>query len=256
MWVLALLVGDLLLPRFSKRKLFTKICRSFVPLGVLVLFTFSIPPVSNLLTHSLESRHPPLSTEALGTLDLIVVLGHGVYPPGGSDAEAQLSGIGYSRCYNGAKTFLQSNASMLVFSGGRPWSDLPSSAELMKVVATTMGVPEDKILIETESHNTMEHALLLEKLLPAGQKRQIGIVTSATHMLRSKNVFRKVFPDDIIVPIPVNYTYDPMMWTPSSFVPSAAALLESTVALHEWFARVVRHHLVFITLLTGQYAVV
>ena len=235
MWVLVLLIGGLLFLKCSKKKLPHKTGGAFLLLGTLILLVFSLRPVSNLLVYSLEREYSPLSPEALSTLDVVVVLGHGVYPPGGPGSEAELSGVGYSRCYNGTKTFLRSNASLLVFSGGRPWKGLPSSAEIMKGVATQMGVSEEKTLIETESNNTIEHAILLEKLLPTERKRQIGIVTSATHMLRSESTFKKQFPNDIIVPIPVNYTQEPMVWTPGSFVPSAKALLGSTVALHEWF---------------------
>jgi len=235
MWVLVLLIGVLLFLKCSKKKLPHKTAGAFILLGTLILLVFSPSPVSNLLVYSLEREYSQLSPKALSTLDVVVVLGHVVYPPGGPGSEAELSGVGYSRCYNGTKTFLRSNASLLVFSGCPSGKGLPSSAEIMKGVATQMGVSEEKILIETESHNTMEHAILLEKLLPAGQKRKIGIVTSATHMLRSVSTFKRQFTNDIIVPIPVNYTQKPMVWSPGSFVPSAEALLESTVALHEWF---------------------
>ena len=233
-WVLALLVGGLLLSLLSKRKSLQKAGRSSVLLGVLALLAFSLNPVSNLLAYSLECRYAPISAEDLGALDVLVVIGCGVHPSGRLRAEAELDGPAYSRWYNGVTTFCKSNAGLLAFCGGPSWKDTESEAEVMKAMAVHIGVPANKILIETQSRNTRENAALLAELLPAGQGRRIGLVTSATHMLRSEKVFRKQFPNDVIVPIPVNYTYAPLHWTPESFVPCVTALLQSTVALHEW----------------------
>jgi len=233
-WVLALLVGGLLLSMLSKRKLLQKAGRSLVLLGVLALLVFSLNPVSNLLAYSLECRCAPISAEDLGALDVLVVLGCGVLPSGGLRTEAELDGPSYSRWYNGMTTFRESNAGLLAFCGGPSRKDTESEAEVMKAMAVRMGVPANKILIETQSRNTRENAAGLAELLPAGQRRRIGLVTSATHMLRSEKVFKKQFPNDVIVPIPVNYTYAPFHCTPETFIPRATALVKSTVALHEW----------------------
>jgi len=233
-WVLALLVGGLLLSMLSKRKLLQKAGWYSILLGVLALLVFSLNPVSNLLVYSLECRYAPISAEDLGAIDVLVVLGRGVHPSGGLRAEAELDGPGYSRWYNGVTMFRESNAGLLAFCGGPTWKDAESEAELMKAMAVRMGVPANKILIETESRDTRENAAGLARLLPAKQGRRIGLVTSATHMLRSDKVFRRQFPNDVIVPIPVNYTYAPFDWTPETFVPRATALVKSTVALHEW----------------------
>lgn len=233
-WILALLVGGLLLSMLSKRKLLQKAGRYSILLGVLALLVLSLNPVSNLIAYSLECRYAPISAEDLGALDVLVVLGCGVHPSGGLRAEAELDGPAYSRWYNGVITFRESNAGLLAFCGGRSWKDTESEAEVMKAMAVRMGVPANKILIETESRDTGENAAGLAELLPAGQRRRIGLVTSATHMLRSEKVFKKQFPNDVIVPIPVNYTYAPLHWTPGSFVPNVTALVKSTVALHEW----------------------
>ncbi len=233
-WVLALLVGGLLLSMLSKRRHLQKAGWHSILLGVLALLVFSLNPVSNLLAYSLECRYAPISAEDLGAIDVLVVLGCGVHPSGGLRAEAELDGPAYSRWYNGVTMFRESNAGLLAFCGGPSWKDTESEAEVMKAMAVRMGVPANKILIETQSRNTRENAARLAELLAAGQKRQIGLVTSATHMLRSEKVFRKQFPNDVIVPIPVNYTYAPFHWTPGSFIPSATALVKSTVALHEW----------------------
>ena len=104
----------------------------------------------------------------------------------------------------------------------------------MRAMAVTLGVPEEQILIEPHSHNTMTNATKLAGILPPGEGRRIGLVTSATHMLRSKWVFEQVFPQDTIVPMPVYFTYDPAGWTAEKITPVVGHLERSTVALHEW----------------------
>jgi uncharacterized SAM-binding protein YcdF (DUF218 family) len=121
---------------------------------------------------------------------------------------------------------------LLAFCGG---PSTQSEAELMKAMAVDcLGIAPDRILTETRSRNTKENAALLAPLLPAGQGRRLGLVTSATHMRRSHAVFRGQFPHDTIVPIPVHSTYDPVGWSVESIIPSVNDLKRSAIALHEW----------------------
>ena len=83
-------------------------------------------------------------------------------------------------------------------------------------------------------HTTMENATELAKLLPPAKQRRIGLVTSALHMLRSEKTFKKQFPNDTIVPIPVNYIYSPGWYHLEGFVPSTYTLSKSNSAIHEW----------------------
>jgi uncharacterized SAM-binding protein YcdF (DUF218 family) len=104
----------------------------------------------------------------------------------------------------------------------------------MKAMAMQLGVPEENILTETTSGNTMENANGLAERLPDGSGRRIGLVTSATHMLRSQRVFRQHFIDDVIVPIPVHHVFDPDPWRIKALRPPVTSLAESTAAIHEW----------------------
>ncbi|MBW2331133.1 MAG: YdcF family protein [Deltaproteobacteria bacterium] len=80
----------------------------------------------------------------------------------------------------------------------------------------------------------MENTTELKKLLAPKEQRNIGLVTSAWHMPRSERVFKQVFPEDTIVPIPVGYRYTPQKRYLKSITPSARALQTSTEAVHEW----------------------
>jgi len=230
-WVLALLILGLFFSRRKRAKIRSGAGWYLVLAGTLMLLMLSVRPIANLLTYSLECRYTPPASEVLRSLDIVVVLGGGARSACGLRREAEPSGPSYSRLYNGVRTFQQSNASLLAFCGGPPED---AEAEVMKALAVSMGVHADRILTETQSFNTMQNAVCLARLLPAGKGRRIGLVTSATHMLRSEKVFKREFPEDTIIPIPVNYTYDPFVWASNTFIPSSSALDESTVALHEW----------------------
>ena len=233
-WILALLIVGVILTRRPRKKGTFRIGWYAALAGTLLLLALSFKPVAKTLTYSLECRYSPAPLEILETLDTIVVLGCCVRPSGGLRAEAELCGDAYGRLLGGVRAFKKSGASLLAFCGGCSREGAESEAQVMKAVAVYIGCPEDMILTETKSHNTMQNAAYLAELLPPEQTRRIGLVTSATHMLRAEKVFRKHFPGDTIVPIPTNYSYDPVIWTPHIIIPSVTALKQSAVVLHEW----------------------
>jgi uncharacterized SAM-binding protein YcdF (DUF218 family) len=238
-WVLVLLVLGLVLTRKSRRRDpqprgSLRLGRLPLLIGVVLLATLSSRPIANGLTYPLESQYRPPPAEALDGLDVVVVLGGGLYPSGGLRQEAELGRHTYPRFYHGVHIFRDHHAGLLAFCGGPPRPGTESEAQIMKTMAMRLGIPEDKILAETTSRTTFENVANLARLLPAGQGRRLGLVTSATHMWRSYRTLASQFPHDTIVPSPVHYTYDPIGWRPDTFVLSAGNLEQSTLALHEW----------------------
>jgi uncharacterized SAM-binding protein YcdF (DUF218 family) len=233
-WALVLLALGLALSLARRRRGRSRAGGWLVFAGTLVLLVFSLNPVADLLAYSLESRYSLPSAEVLRSLDILVVLGGGMYRSGGLRTEPDLREPTYSRAYNGIRIFKESGASLLALTGGGSRTRPESEAAMMKAMAIRMGVPEDRIVTETRSRDTMQNAAFLAELLPKGTGRRIGLVTCATHMLRAQRVFRRQFPDDVIVPAPVHYTCSPRIWAPDNFIPSVYALEKSTVALHEW----------------------
>lgn len=237
-WGLSLIVFGLILAKCLRKRSKPKFGWLLVLSGSLILYLFSINPVSRLLTYSLESRYRLPSDEELATLDMVVVLGGGMYASGGLREYPEMAGVSYSRLVSGVDIFKRSGAKTLILSGGSPIRSAESEAEVMKILAIELGVSEDQIITETESHNTMEQAVNLAELLSATKKKRIGLVTSALHMMRSMRAFESRFPDDAIVPIPVNYLYIPPECDIKSVIPSADELVTSTCAVHEWIGMV------------------
>ena len=236
-WILILMGLGLILTRRLPKKSRYQLGRWALLLGVCILFLLSTKPMSAWLVYSLECQYRVPSDEVLSTLDIVVILGGGMYPREGFRMWSELSGPAYSRLCNGVRIFKQSSAGTLVLTGGGP-KDIESEAEVMKVLALELGVPESRIIIETRSKNTKENAVNLIKPLSSTQARRIGLVTSALHMPRSVKVFRETFPNDTIVPVPVNYLYSPNWSDPDNYIPSAETLAKSHYALHEWIGMV------------------
>jgi uncharacterized SAM-binding protein YcdF (DUF218 family) len=239
LWVLTLLALGLILTRQSRRRdprprASMRAFRLLLLLSIVLLAGLSLKPVANLLTYPLESQYQPPSAQALSGLDVVVVLGGGLNPSGYLRREAELGRYAYPRFYHGVRIFRENHAGLLAFCGGSPRPGAESEAETMKAMALHLGVPEDRILAETASRTTFENIANLARLLPAGQGRRIGLVTSAIHMWRSHRVLAGQFPNDTIVPIPVYFTYDPAGWSQESLVPSVSNLEQSSMALHEW----------------------
>ena len=233
-WVLVLLALGVILTKRTRKGRLLRVGRYSLLAALVLLFVFSTKPIANLLTYPLESRYSWPSAEVLSTLDVVVVLGGGVHPSGALRQTADLNDDAYPRFYHGVRVFKESGAGLLAFCGGPDREGTESEAEVMKAMAIQSGVAEERILAETQSQNTMENIANLARLLPAGQGRRIGLVTSATHMPRSHKVCSRHFPYDTVIPIPVHCTYDPIRWSMGDFTPSAGGLDRSSIALHEW----------------------
>jgi len=225
-WILVLMALGLILIIQPAKKLRFKLGKCALFLGMCILFLLSIEPVSNLLIYCLECQYKLPSDEVLSDLDMVVILGGGVNISGGLREHAEARGLTYARLFNGVRIYKRSGARTLALCGG--------SSEVMKTLACELGVQESKIITETRSGTTMENATELAKLLPPTEQRRIGLVTSALHMLRSEKTLKKQFPNDTIVPIPVNYIYSPDWYYLKGFVPSTNTLLKSNYAIHEW----------------------
>ncbi len=250
-WVLVLLALSLILTRPGRKKRLLTIGRWSLLIGMVLLFAFSLNPVANVLAYPLESQYqlpsafvgtnddlPARANDDSPLLDIVVVLGGGTYPPGPLRPLADLSRYSYPRFYHGVRIFRQSHAHLLAFCGGPIREGVVSEGEVMKAMALGLGVPEEKVLAETTSRTTFENITNLSRLLPAGQNRRIGLVTSAVHMRRAYSVFCRQFPHEIVVPIPVQATYDPCGWDYRSLLPNANNMDRSTMALHEWIGLV------------------
>jgi len=233
LWILFAFSLGLVLTKHSRKTTFKEKCGWYLSFAaLLILIIFSIKPVSNLLVYSLEHNYQLPSKEIISSLDCMVILSGGVRPSTVFSSSAEPAGATYSRLINGVRIFKENNVKLLVLQGSSG-KESKSDAAIMTELAEQLGVPKDKIIIESKSRNTLEHAIELRKIFPASKKMRLGVVTSAMHMRRSEMVFKWKFPKDVIVPIPVDYRYSVLKYDIKNFVPSLEAFTASNDAFHE-----------------------
>ena len=128
---------------------------------------------------------PLLLSDSSGHADAIVVLGAGVI----GDCVPNLNST--RRILRGARLFRDGRAPLLVLSGGAPTGEC-AVADAMMTVARELGLPQDKILIERQSHSTRENGELTARLLRQQGVERILVVTDRLHMRRAVGVFTRL----------------------------------------------------------------
>lgn len=145
---------------------------------------------------------------------------------------------GADRIMHTVQLYKLAKVPLIIVSGGSGKlisEDEPSEAELVKKVLLISGVPEQDIILETESRNTYENALNTAQLLQAKNlpTEKIMLVTSAFHMRRSMGCFKKAGLQP--QPYPTDFYSDSSSYDPGSlFIPSQEALTNWTKLISEW----------------------
>ncbi|PIQ89394.1 MAG: hypothetical protein COV72_03365 [Candidatus Omnitrophica bacterium CG11_big_fil_rev_8_21_14_0_20_42_13] len=116
--------------------------------------------------------------------DAIVVFAGGV-------GESGQPGQGYEERVNYAvELYKRGFSDNIIFSSGAV-STFPEPY-VMKALAVSLGVPEDKIILEDKAASTYENVKFTDKILDANNWRRIILISSPYHMRRVSLVFKKV----------------------------------------------------------------
>lgn len=211
-----------------------KVALTNLVFSVLVLWIFAMPPVATALIWSLEKHNPPVAAEALPRADCIIVLGGALGYATFPRIDIELSDA-VDRVYQAAKIYrLGKGRTVVVTAGNQPWArHLQSEANLIRELLVQWGVPENSILVETNSRNTYENAVYGAELIGRAGCESNLLVTSAWHMSRAKATFvRQGIP---VTAVPVDIRSAPMSGgSITQLVPRADALAESSQAIMEW----------------------
>lgn len=202
--------------------------------GLLWIWLWALPAVSDWIGWSLEGRYAPQALESVPSADAILVLGgavRGTAPPRlFPDLNASAD-----RVWHGARLYHAGKASLVILSGGHlPWSTAEGpEAHAMLQFLIDLGVPEDRVLLETRSGTTRENALETAGLLEARGIERVLLVTSAEHMRRAEATFRAAGVS--VVPAPTDYE---VLAAPErtllDYLPDAQSLAASSEALREY----------------------
>jgi uncharacterized SAM-binding protein YcdF (DUF218 family) len=186
--------------------------------------------VSELLLGSLESRYEPPS-ELTG--DAVIMLGGGATSDTTDvDGLGNLGGSAANRLLTAAR--LQKKLDVpIILTGGQVYADSGREAQIGKRMLLSLGIPEDKIMIEDQSLNTKQNAQFVHKLLNEKGYSKPILVTSAFHMERSVINFHKENID--VVPYPSDYMVNKNhVFHYNKLAPSAGALCGNYIFLQEW----------------------
>src|SRR5690606_16168645 len=107
-------------------------------------------------------------------------------------------------------------------------------AETMRRFFERFGIAKERLIVEGESHNTDENALLTRDLVDGGGATIL--VTSAFHMPRSVGIFRKQGVD--VVPWPTDYRSTGDQGLTLELANPNQNLETATVAMREWIGLV------------------
>ena len=201
-------------------------------LSIVLIYGASIAPVANYLCYYLEKDYINNPITGDRNIDAIVVLGNGT-----KDINALKNtfnaDMGSLRLLHAVVVYNKTGAKYFVCSG--KGDGKISEAEVMARLAGKLGVPKEKIRMESNSKNTGENAAEVNKMF-VNKNINVGLVTSAFHMKRSEREFKKYFNN--VVPLPAHYLYSsPMGNTIIRYMPQSEELNKTSIAFKEIVAQ-------------------
>jgi len=138
-----------------------------------------------------------------------------------------LDPTGFERTLEAARLYRLLTPDYVISSGGVVEDDSVGAA--MKNTLIQLGVPADRILVEGQSLNTRDEAVMVAAMLPPLNVEHVVLVTSAIHMRRSVGLFRAV-GIDVIPAIARQYEYPDFS---VHLLPSETGLRTSSLVVHE-----------------------
>ena len=193
---------------------------------------------AGLLVRTLTGRYLPLASaaEARGAR-AVVVLGSGSVNLRASGR--QLSSVTREaglRVLEAARLFDLLHSPIVIVSGGVTEHDpaaAPESVALQRALAA-LGVGADRIVLESESKNTRDEAVVVKRMLAERGLTDFVLVTSPLHMRRSMLAFEQ----QGMHPVPSPSQLVPERSSPRSrLLPSDLWLQVSDAVFYEWLAR-------------------
>ncbi len=138
------------------------------------------------------------------------------------------------RILKGIELIKENRAEYLIISGGDGSfiTTGKSEALLLAKFAQKWGVPQNRIIVEANSHNTFENALETSKIVTQLNLKKLLLVTSAFHMHRAIGCFKKqnLFPDVLAVDFRVSKNDNNDF---RDYIPSSEGLSRLSFFTHE-----------------------
>lgn len=219
---------------------FTKIERkkkNFFKLGIVILLIFSNSFLFNEAARLWEI--PATKFEHLKQYEYGIVLGGmSVY-----DQEMDRAQFfrGVDRLVQTVELYRLKKIKKIIFTGGsgRVFQPEMKEGRYLKRYLLYMGIPESDFIIESESNNTRENAVLTKKMIDEQNiKGDFLLITSAFHMRRSIGCFNKA--GLAVVPYSTDRYAGPSKFDLDYLLlPTASCMNDWTNLIHEWIGYMV-----------------
>jgi len=207
-----------------------------VILALVILIITSSPILSHQIAAYLDGPEQKKSVEDMDVADSIVVLSGMIVPI------KTKQGITYEwadpdRFFGGIELIKAGKAKNIIFTGGiMPWQkNTKPEGYILAKFAEEFGIPRAQIIVTGDVENTSDEAKVVMEILKKNNTNKIILVTSAFHMPRAVNLFRK---ENIEVQVfPVDYKAGISDTTLMDFLPSAYAFYMFQFSLRELIGR-------------------
>lgn len=212
--------------------------RRWLAIVALLYWTLSTPAGTGLLVRTLRGPYQPLTSadQARGA-PVVVLLGSGSMNLRASGRQlSAVTGDAGLRVLEAARLFTLLGGPLVIASGGVTEHDpagAPESVALQRALIG-LGVPNERILLESESKNTHDEAVIIKRMLAERGVTTFILVTSPLHMTRSLRTFEREGMHPIPSPaqlIPDRTRPDPLL------LPNNMWLSIGDLAVYEWLAR-------------------
>ena len=204
--------------------------------GLVFLYVLSTPFVSRLFLRPLEAPYEKQSVLP-DDCSAIVVLGGSGIPMYSKTDEPEVNQAA-DRLLHAARLYKRGCASRVVTSGGFSvggFHQKVTEGEQNAIVLKEIGVDPDAILVESKSLTTADHGPYIAAMFDSLKlRRKVILVTSAAHMYRSIQVFKK--NNFTVFPSATDFQSRKEIFNNvKDLFPSVYALFDVTSAIHEYY---------------------
>ena len=197
---------------------------------ILLLFILlASPMLANGLTFILEGSESPITCKSI-TPNAIIVLGGGIQSTVKEKDEIEHMHIATFRRTQKALKLAQKKPHLKIIVSGGAGTIKVTEADLMSRLLQQQGINSKRIIKERKSSSTWESSVNTGLLLKELNIKTIYLVTSAIHMPRALQSYRKQDLDVCAYPV------DRMLIKPKWYemlIPQISALLKTKNAIHE-----------------------
>lgn len=167
-----------------------------------ILYCASTDWIIDKKIYKLESSYPIISEEELSKGEAYILLGGGIIT---TTVEGNIPGVLATTRILKTAEYYRKYPKKIYISGGTPLQNQESESSVYARELKELGVKEEDIIIEENSKNTNENALLIKEKLEQDGVKNVVLITSATHMKRSMFIFQKKLDGVNIYPAPCNF---------------------------------------------------